>query len=211
MILLKPESLGNTIGSAHLDADHSWLGMKPDPRPDNPLGERISVPRMVTAQFNSLSYEMILQPTRKQILEELWKMMSGKNPKHFFTVYLTVFMLLHEVSVASADRRRWASQNAAIFQEQVGLLSQNGESDAANQKQGPYSLPEFVEGLQEGANIVLSYWHYYRRGFHPLTTDWEDPNKDKMLWAELDDGHRKLLIETCQAYRTWGKASYNPD
>lgn len=37
--------------------------------------------------------------------------MAGKNPHHFYFVYLIVFMLLHEVSFTSADRLRRAKDN----------------------------------------------------------------------------------------------------
>lgn len=66
---------------------------------------------MIPAQFDSLGHEKLLAPLRKYVLEGLWKMMSSKNPQHFFTVYLTVFVLLHEVSATSADRHRRAKDN----------------------------------------------------------------------------------------------------
>lgn len=87
------------------------LDMAPNSEPECPYYGKINIPRMIPAQFDSLGHEVVLAPLRKQVLEGLWKMMSSKNPHHFFTIYLTVFMMLHEVSVTSADRRRRAKEN----------------------------------------------------------------------------------------------------
>ena len=83
---------------------------------ENPYGRNtyqrnLSVPRTVSAQLNNIGYTKILSPLRKQLLEELWSVMANKNPQHFFTVYLTVFMMLHEIAVITRDRRRWAVDN----------------------------------------------------------------------------------------------------
>lgn len=65
---------------------------------------------MISEQFYNLQYERILVPYRKQVLEELNKMVTGKEPRHFYTVYLTIFMLLYETEVTCADRHRRAVQ-----------------------------------------------------------------------------------------------------
>ncbi|KAI1767975.1 hypothetical protein GGR53DRAFT_462975 [Hypoxylon sp. FL1150] len=137
-------AIRNTLGSAFIVGEDK-LGMKPIDDPECPYYNTISIPRMIPAQFDSIGYERILAPKRKQMLEGLWKMMANKNPDHFFAVYLTVFMLVHEVSVTSADRMRRARENK--YQEYR------------------YDLASFVERLQEGANIILSHWHYYKRPF----------------------------------------------
>ncbi len=85
--------------------------MEPDPREGHPHRNQVSVPRMISAQFNNIGYCTILRPMRKVLLEELWGMMASKNPHHFFTIYLAVFMLLHEISAITKDRRRWADDN----------------------------------------------------------------------------------------------------
>lgn len=99
------------MGSAFLDGDET-LGMKiVDSKGESIYERKLSIPRMVSAQLNNIGYTRILSPLRKQLLEELWSVMANKNPQHFFTVYLTVFMLLHEIAVITKDRRRWAIAN----------------------------------------------------------------------------------------------------
>lgn len=31
-----------------------------------------------------------------------------------------------------------------------------------------------MEELQEGTNIILMFWHYYKRGLDPVIIDWDD-------------------------------------
>lgn len=89
------------------------LGMIPDPHPDYPYPGKISVPRMVCQQFDSIHYNYSLKPLRDEVLKDLWKLIQGKDPQCFFMIYLTVFILLHEASATSKDRRRHAIDNSA--------------------------------------------------------------------------------------------------
>ncbi|KXJ92501.1 hypothetical protein Micbo1qcDRAFT_160243 [Microdochium bolleyi] len=175
----------NSVGSAYITENTDTLDMGPESHPDYPYGARISIPRMVSEQFYNLQYERLLVPTRKRVLEDLNRMMTGKKPDHFFTVYLTVFMLLYETSVASADRHRRAAQYAEPTY---------------------YSLPLFVEQLQFGANIVLLHWHYYKRGFNPLRTDWSSV-KDKAIWSTLTMEQRQFL---CDSWRYFEDRAARP-
>ncbi|RYP40910.1 hypothetical protein DL767_001391 [Monosporascus sp. MG133] len=120
---------------------------------------------------------------RKLLLEELWKMMASESPSHIFSIYLAVFMFLHETSLINRDRYRWARVN--------GL-------------EELYSLPDQFEAVQEGANIVLSHWHYYKRGFEPLRTDWQ--KGEKAIRAQLKTKEREHLVEMCRYYEERGKA-----
>ncbi|CAJ2510526.1 Uu.00g133350.m01.CDS01 [Anthostomella pinea] len=167
----------HNIGTAHIDGEER-LGIQPDNREGNPHRGKIMLPRMITAQFDSLGYVHMLAPLRKQVLDDLWKMMGKANGQHFFTVYLTVFMMLHEISVTSRDRYRRARENK--FKEQ-------------------YCLPHFVEQLQEGANILLIHWHYYKSGFNPLDMARKLPKK--AIWGDMCSEELQLLMETCQAFK----------
>ncbi|KAK7750244.1 hypothetical protein SLS62_007874 [Diatrype stigma] len=143
-----------------------------------------------------MGYCKTLRPMRKQLLEELWRMMASKSPQHFFTIYLAIFMLLHEISSITRDRRRWAVDNN--IQTANGLV-----------KEHYYSLPEQVEAIQEGANIILSHWHYYKRGFNPLKTDWKKAKGKKTVWAELTEDEIAHLVQICRSYRD--PAPIDPD
>lgn len=68
--------------------------------------KEVSLPKMVNAQFDSIQNSWILPKLVKSVLVRLEKYMSSS--KEWLTVYLAIFMLLHEISVASKDRYRWA-------------------------------------------------------------------------------------------------------
>ncbi|KAI0100470.1 hypothetical protein F4776DRAFT_658291 [Hypoxylon sp. NC0597] len=173
-------SIRNAIGSAFIVGDDK-LDMIPEKDPECPYYGKVCAPRMIPAQFDSLGYDQLLMPVRKLVLEGLWRMMASKNPRHFYTVYLTVFMLLHEVSVSSADRLRHARDN--------------------QYRAHRYTLPWFVERLQEGANVILGHWHYYKRDINTLMDEIEAEDKKKAVWAELNPDEIQLLAETRKIYK----------
>ncbi|KAI8957035.1 hypothetical protein F5Y11DRAFT_341084 [Daldinia sp. FL1419] len=169
----------NTLRSAYVVGEET-LDMKPIDDPECPYHRTIPVPRMIPAQFDSLGNQ-ILVSARKIIIEGLWKIMAGKNPLHFYFVYLVVFMLLHEVSFTSADRRRRARDNKL-----------NDKSR--------YDLEGFVESLQEGGNNILSHWHYYKRGLATSIAETESEDKKNALWRYLEKEQVELLRKTKMAY-----------
>lgn len=73
-------------------------------------GEKeVSLPRMIVAQFDSIQNERILPRQLKKVLADLESYLSSCKDE-WFSMYLAVFMLLHEISVASRDRYRWARE-----------------------------------------------------------------------------------------------------
>lgn len=89
------------------------LDMQPETHPDYPFPPgHISVPRMAAQQFDSFIQEAILKRPRERVLKSLWTLMQkSKDANCFFTVYVTVFILLHEISATSKDRYRYARDN----------------------------------------------------------------------------------------------------
>ncbi|KAI1390458.1 uncharacterized protein F4822DRAFT_393208 [Hypoxylon trugodes] len=167
----------NTLGSSFIVGDDT-LDMEPVKDEDCPYRGTVSIPRMIPVQFDSLGYLKLLAPWRKLVLEGLWKMTASKNPNHFYLIYLTVFMMLHEVSFNCADRKRRARENSL---------------------NRPYDLLKFVEEVQEGANIILSHWHYYKRDVNEMEIESEE--KKKAVWGSLSSQETQLIVETRQAYK----------
>lgn len=86
--------------------------MKPEIRDEAyPLFKRVSIPRMILAQFDSINYTRILTKYGKFVLTELESLMSRNQPEYFFLVYVCLFVLLREASWTSADRYRHARNN----------------------------------------------------------------------------------------------------
>ncbi|KAK7999066.1 hypothetical protein PG991_014741 [Apiospora marii] len=168
--------LRHTIGSSEIVGDEH-LGMEPERHKDYPFPSgHISVPRMVCQQFTSIVYDTLLRKKRAMILKDLWALMQSKNPNCFETVYFAVFILLHEISATSKDRFRWSREN---------------------QIKARYDIEESMEGLHEGANIILCMWTYYRRGLRPVDVDWDkirkSPPKAKKQLQYISDDVQRLM------------------
>ncbi|KAI1445036.1 hypothetical protein F5Y02DRAFT_387615 [Annulohypoxylon stygium] len=199
----------NMLGSAVIIGDEK-LDMEPVSDVDCPHYGKIFIPRMIPAQLDSIGHNVVLSTLRKQVLDGLWKMMASKNPGDFFIIYVTVFMLLHEVSITSRDRFRRGRE----------------VNDDQNRH---YDLESFVERHQEGANIILSHWHYYKRDLNLMLAnreskgkeeEEEDEEKEKekekeekeekgekkkadrteKVWSELDSDEAELIAETKRGY-----------
>ncbi|KAI0196787.1 hypothetical protein EV127DRAFT_476842 [Xylaria flabelliformis] len=131
-----------TLGSAYVAAGHENL------EASTPPCERKFVSRMITAQFDSIGYNHVLLKLKREVLDELWLLMQKRTDATFFTVYLIVFMMLHEVSVACQDRRRRAKEQ--------GLKTY-------------YDLEDVTAKIKHGADVILGHWHYYKGDLDPLT------------------------------------------
>ncbi|KAL7784916.1 hypothetical protein V8C37DRAFT_413155 [Trichoderma ceciliae] len=88
------------------------LGMKPETKDETyPLFGRVSVPRMILAQFDSINHTRLLTKYGKLVLGELEALMSRNAPNWWFSVYTCLFILLREASWISEDRYRHARNN----------------------------------------------------------------------------------------------------
>ncbi|KAI1197599.1 hypothetical protein F5X97DRAFT_333858 [Nemania serpens] len=134
------------------------------------------ISRMITAQFDSIGYKHVLVKLKREVLDELWLLMQKRTDNTFFAVYLIVFMMLHEVSVACQDRRRRAKEQ--------GLKTY-------------YDLEDVTAKIKHGADIILGHWHYYKGDLDPLTM-----TEASLVRAFGEDSIEeiRLLLATCQGY-----------
>ncbi|GAP92780.1 putative tetratricopeptide repeat domain-containing protein [Rosellinia necatrix] len=132
--------------------------------------------RMITAQFDSIGYKHVLVTLKREVLDELWLLMQKRTNTTFFTVYLIVFMMLHEISVACQDRRRRAKEQ--------GLKTY-------------YDLEDATAKIKHGADIILGHWHYYKGDIDPLSM-----TQDSMARAFGTESAEeiRLLMDTYQEY-----------
>ncbi|KAI0403356.1 hypothetical protein F4802DRAFT_294042 [Xylaria palmicola] len=167
-----------TLGSAYVADGHENLeGTSP---PCVLAGMRY-VSRMITAQFDSIGYNHVLAKLKREVLDELWLLMQKRTDSTFFSVYLVVFMMLHEVSVACQDRRRRAKEQ--------GLETY-------------YDLEDATAKIKHSADILLGHWHYYKGDVDPLSMS--EASMTRAFGADAGEEIR-LLVETCQAYEQMKK------
>ncbi|KAL6856326.1 hypothetical protein J3F83DRAFT_448867 [Trichoderma novae-zelandiae] len=166
-------AMRHSTGSSWLLGEE-LLGMKPETRDDTyPLFGRVSVPRMILAQFDSINHTRLLSKYGKLVLSELESLMSRSQPRYFFLVYICLFMLLREASWIGEDRYRHARNN-------------HGRSLR-------YSIPAFVESLHESCNNLLQHWHYFNCKSWPPAV--ESAERFKGPLSDLSSTEFDLLMQ----------------
>ncbi|KAL6900499.1 hypothetical protein GGI43DRAFT_422993 [Trichoderma evansii] len=165
-------ALRHSTGSSWICGD-DLLEMKPEMRDESyPLFGKVSVPRMILAQFDSINTHL-LHKYGKKVLSELEGFMSRGSTSMWYTVYLCLFILLREASWLSEDRYRHARNNY-------------GSSIR-------YSIPEFVEQLQDGCNNLLHHWHYYNTDGWPGVIS--NPDRHRTSLAHLPSYQHALVMD----------------
>lgn len=69
-----------------------------------PDSEKMYIPYPIVAQFETHILLPILAPLRTLVLQRLEGMIVRNKTEDWYTVYLAVFILLHEVAVATKDQ-----------------------------------------------------------------------------------------------------------
>jgi hypothetical protein len=140
--------------------------MTPDERDGHPFPNKISAPRLVCQQFDAINYTSMLTPWRTEFFKKLDNVIKAKiDPKMLYTVYLVIFVLLHEISTTSKDRY-WHARHRKNVQLR-------------------YDMESFMEKLHEGAYELLYTWHYYKCGFNPLNANAPDANPLDADWEKI--------------------------
>lgn len=76
-----------------------------------PLIGRVSVPRMIVAQFDTLNFVWVLERFKNKLLRDIdWLLLQNDN-RWWFTLYLVMFILLREATEMTMDRYRHARAN----------------------------------------------------------------------------------------------------
>jgi hypothetical protein len=164
----------HTTGMSYISSEET-LGMKAYTKYDSyPLYGKISLPRMIVAQFDSITHSRALQKYSRLVLKELEFFISQNSPDSWWTVYLCLFVLLHEAAYMTRDRYLHARRSFGT--------------------EARYSLPDFVEKLQSSCTLLVQYWHYYN------TQKWSDPlrpqERHKSGMAMLTPEQYQLVAET---------------
>lgn len=88
------------------------LDMKPECQDDTyPFFGKVPVPRMILAQFDSINYTRMLTVYSKKVLQDLELLINCIQSRHWWTIYLCMFILLREASWTTEDHYRHARDN----------------------------------------------------------------------------------------------------
>ena len=86
------------------------LGTPPVTDPSSPYYERRPIPPLINAQFQVISYSRLLKPFRKAVLNQLQGFITAYKRKHWLSIYLTLFILLHSCSLITRRNAQYARQ-----------------------------------------------------------------------------------------------------
>lgn len=83
--------------------------MQPDSDPKSPYYRKVPVTPVMDFQIDNITICRILLPLKKQILQELQKKVLENRPKDFMEIFLTMYILLHNIELTIAHDR-WFAQ-----------------------------------------------------------------------------------------------------
>ncbi|RSL73682.1 hypothetical protein CEP54_000205 [Fusarium duplospermum] len=167
-------AIRHTTGSFYIEGEET-LGMLPETEDRSyPLLGKVSVPRMIVAQFDTLNYVWVLERYKNKLLRDVdWLLLQNKS-RWWLTLYIIVFILLREASWVSLDRYRHARAN-------FGSTLR-------------YSIPFFVESLHESCNNILVHWHHRNKEKWPESLD--PKAKEGTFLSDLTDEQYILIQQT---------------
>ena len=87
------------------------LGMTPqdwDPNCNN-YG-RVLVPPVISAQIQLVMTVKVMQPLKRSVLRMLQKIIEKNEPRSWFTIYLCIFILLHNCALLTSHENRRAQK-----------------------------------------------------------------------------------------------------
>ena len=83
---------------------------------------KVPMPLLMTAQFECINYTTFLRPWSRQVLRRLNELVLAKKREYWFTIYLTLFVLLHSCSMMTRRDEEFARQfgvRVSLYQKQL--------------------------------------------------------------------------------------------
>ena len=99
-----------STGSCFLEGEDT-LGISPVTDPNSNMFGKVLYPPIASAQLDVINALKIRQPLQKAILDGLNKLVLSNKPQYWMTIYLCIFVLLHNCSILTADRYRHARKH----------------------------------------------------------------------------------------------------
>ncbi|PVH68325.1 hypothetical protein DL98DRAFT_631841, partial [Cadophora sp. DSE1049] len=131
----------------------------------------IPVPPVISAQISLLSEAWIIRPWAKQVRKDLENLVTKKKHESWLTIYLAMFILLHNCSLLPA-----------YFTKKAKNLRLHAK----------YHAIAILEELHFSVSILLTYYHYVNKGGPCFATGHASPldrqrlKLDSDLWSFLE-------------------------
>jgi len=167
------------------------------------------VPPVLQAQIELLTTASILLPEKDNILKGLENFMKPNQPKNWFTVYLTLFILLHSCSLLTQAEFKRAAREGFIGPN-VSTLSRYCpalENILTHFSKPRYHNSRLVEEIHNGARTLLAYFHFCNKGNQPFKMDWSSPTN--VAFAQLDSDQVEFMKSTIMQIQKRGRLAHN--
>lgn len=86
-----------------------------------PLFGKIPLPPVMIQQLDMVLTLGILEPLRKQVLEDFQKLALATNPRNWMTIYLITFLSLHSCANITAENYDNARKHGLLVSTQLGM------------------------------------------------------------------------------------------
>ncbi|KAL2884851.1 hypothetical protein HOO65_090146 [Ceratocystis lukuohia] len=165
-------SIRLTTTSQHVVGEDT-LDMQSISDDTSPLYGKVPVSPVLGAQLDTLLIDRIQYRLRNDVLKLLQKMIQRNKKQEWFSLYLAIFIILHNIALIIAHDARYARKH--------GLKRR-------------YARPEKVQEYHKGANTLLAYFHYTNKTYYPFSAKCKD--EDLKSLAQLDDKRMQLIRDT---------------
>jgi len=159
-------AIRRTATTEHIVGEDT-LDMEPETKDESyPLFGKIPLPPVMIQQLDMVLTLGILEPLRKQVLEDFQKLALATNPRNWMTIYLVTFLSLHDCAKITAENYQNARKH--------GLLRR-------------YAIPNFIAERHHSANVFLSHYHYRTESSNPFKQDWKRRHMTPFSYMSVDD------------------------
>lgn len=145
----------------------------------SPIKGKIPLPPVMGAQIELILIGQLQTKWRREMLDQLQQMTQQNNHSTWLTIYLTTFILLHNVSL--------------LHQHDHAYALKHGMKDSSG-KQARFARTDMVREYQQGANILLAYWHYCNKGIYPFSGECSEAELSSL--AKLDADKIRFVHQT---------------
>ena len=111
---------------------------------------QVLVPPVMSAQIELMMTVHVLQPLKQEVLHGLQKLIEAKRNHYWFTIYLTVFVLLHSCALLTQFEHRQARKYGL----EVLRVPDCAFMPLADLKQARYSYMKWVEETHSRSQTV---------------------------------------------------------
>lgn len=134
------------------------------------------MPPIIIAQKECIVYTKLLRPLSKAVLNQLQALVLTNEKKYWLTIYLTIFILLHNCSMIT--------RRDAEYARQISL-------------QTDYANPSSISGQHMGALIMIAHFHYTNKGQQPFTMALDPSGLQEVVEAtNMDAEHIRFIKES---------------